>query len=188
MDPPDLDTIAESVAGCTKCPLHETASRAVPGEGNPAADVVFVGEAPGEHEDRTGRPFVGRAGGLLDELLGQVGWKRDDVFITNIVKHRPPANRDPSPVEQAACRVYLDWQILAVRPLLIVTLGRLSMAHFCGGGLFISKVHGRVYEWSGIPVVPLYHPAAILRNPTLRPVMDADFASLPGILTERIVS
>ncbi len=140
-----LDAIGAEVAACTRCPLHRTRTRAVPGEGTAATEVMFVGEGPGFNEDRQGRPFVGQAGALLDELLGSVGWSREEVFITNVVKCRPPENRDPEPEEIAACAPFLTRQLAALDPALVVTLGRFSMARF-NPGARIGQVHGTFCE------------------------------------------
>ena len=136
-----LEAIAAEVRDCTRCRLHATRTNAVPGEGDPSTEVVFIGEGPGQNEDLEGRPFVGRAGGLLVNLLGHIGWTRDDVFITNIVKCRPPGNRDPEPDEVAACAPYLHRQLEALDPAVIVTLGRHSMGRFMPGAR-ISQAHG----------------------------------------------
>ena len=136
-----LDEIAAEVAACTLCPLHKQRTRAVPGEGHPDTEVVFVGEGPGYNEDREGRPFVGQAGGLLNELLKQIGWRREEVFITNVVKCRPPGNRDPEPSEIAACAPYLKRQLEVLDPAVVVTLGRHSLQTFMPGAR-ISAAHG----------------------------------------------
>jgi DNA polymerase len=182
-----LATVAAEVRTCTRCRLHETRTNAVPGEGHPDTEVVFVGEGPGFNEDRLGRPFVGRAGDLLVKLLGSIGWTRDEVFITNIVKCRPPENRDPMPDEIAACRPYLQRQLQALDPALVVTLGRHSMGQFMPGAR-ISDAHGTVR-----PVDPatgardatayaLYHPAAALRTPAILEASRADVAAVPAAL------
>ncbi len=136
-----LEQIAAEVSACTRCRLHQTRTRAVPGEGHPDTEVVFVGEGPGFNEDRQGRPFVGRAGALLEDLLASVYWKRDEVFITNVVKCRPPENRDPEPDEIAACAPFLARQLAVLDPALVVTLGRFSMGRFMPGAR-IGQVHG----------------------------------------------
>jgi uracil-DNA glycosylase len=182
-----LAAVAAEVRTCTRCPLHQTRTNAVPGEGHPDTEVVFVGEGPGFNEDRLGRPFVGRAGDLLVKLLGSIGWTRDEVFITNIVKCRPPENRDPMPEEIAACRPYLERQLQALDPALVVTLGRHSMGQFMPGAR-ISAAHGTVR-----PVDPatgardatayaLYHPAAALRTPAIAEASYADIAAVPAAL------
>jgi DNA polymerase len=144
--------------------------------------VLFVGEGPGGRENESGRPFVGPAGRLLADLLLGIGWERSDVFITNVVKCWPPGNRDPLPDEKAACNGYLDRQIFALQPRIIVTLGRHSMEKFFGPGQGISRIHGTTARWRGILCCALYHPAAILRSPGLRRAMDEDFARLPALL------
>ncbi len=176
-----LAQVAAEVAVCQRCELHYSRRKAVPGEGPADAEIMFIGEAPGFHENVQGRPFVGAAGQFLDELLAQVGLSRDQVFITNVVKCRPPGNRDPRPEELAACEPYLDRQIAAIRPKVIVTLGRFSMAKFLPHAK-ISEVHGRPVRVRGLTVVPMYHPAAALHQPSLKPVVERDFARLPEIL------
>jgi uracil-DNA glycosylase len=184
-----LESIATEVAGCTRCPLHEQRTRAVPGEGHPDTEVVFVGEGPGFNEDQQGRPFVGAAGSLLNELLGMIGWRRSEVFITNVVKCRPPGNRDPEPAEIAACAPYLRRQLEVLDPALIVTLGRHSLQTFMPGAR-IGSAHGTVG-----PVDPatgagsalayaMYHPAAALRQNSLRETMRADMAGVPEVLID----
>lgn len=180
--PEDLEVIAQEVRSCTKCRLHETAKHGVPGEGNPQADVMLIGEGPGYHEDVQGRPFVGPAGQLLDELLAKAGLKREDVFITNVVKHRPPGNRDPMPDEKEACGEYLDRQIALIKPKLIVTLGRHSMASFFGPNAKISQVHGTSKPWRDIMAYACFHPAAALHQPRFREALEQDFANLPKAL------
>ena len=156
-----LEAIAAEVRGCTRCRLHEGRTQAVPGEGSPETEVVFVGEGPGQNEDEQGRPFVGAAGGLLTELLRSVGWRREDVFITNVVKCRPPGNRDPEPDEIAACAPYLARQLAALDPAVVVTLGRFSLGTFMPGAR-IGMAHG-----TSRPVDPATRRA---RCPGLRPV------------------
>jgi DNA polymerase len=184
-----LDAIRAEVAVCTRCRLHEGRTRTVPGEGTAATEVVFVGEGPGFNEDRQGRPFVGQAGSLLDELLASVLWSREEVFITNVVKCRPPGNRDPEPDEIAACAPYLTRQLEALDPALIVTLGRFSMARFRTGAR-IGQVHGtfRAAEAaSGAPralTFSMYHPAAALRQASLKQTLFTDMQGVPTALTE----
>jgi DNA polymerase len=184
-----LEAVATEVRTCTKCRLHETRTLAVPGEGSPDTEVVFVGEGPGFNEDRQGRPFVGRAGDLLTKFLATLDWKRDEVFITNIVKCRPPDNRDPEPDEVAACAPYLRRQLEILDPALIVTLGRHSLGRFMPGER-ISQAHG-----TARPVDPdsgarravafaLYHPAAALRSPDVAAQSYEDVASIPTALLE----
>ena len=164
-------------------PLKAVATQAVPGEGNPDTDIVFVGEGPGKAEDEQGRPFVGAAGKFLSELLASIGLSREDVYIANMIKHRPPNNRDPLPDELAAYSPWLDEQIAIIQPKLIVTLGRYSMAHFLGATLSISKIHGQPKRNAqGQVIMPMFHPAAALYRGDLRPVLMADFAKLPKVL------
>jgi uracil-DNA glycosylase len=182
-----LDDVAAEVRVCTRCRLHEGRTQAVPGEGHPSTEVVFVGEGPGFNEDRQGRPFVGAAGSFLAELLGSVGWRRDEVFITNIVKCRPPGNRDPEPDEVAACAPYLRRQLEALDPALVVTLGRHSLARFVPGGR-IGQAHGTtrpVDPETGArdaSVFAMYHPAAALHQGSLRQTLLDDMAHVPAAL------
>lgn len=162
-------------------PLKKSATKLVFGEGNAESKVVFIGEAPGYHEDQSGRPFVGVAGRLLDKLLTSVNLKRDDVYITNMVKYRPPENRDPLPSELDDFSPYLDQQLQIIDPLLIVTLGRFSMAKFLPG-VKISSVHGQPQKKGGRIILPLYHPAAALRNGAVLKQLEKDFQILPEIL------
>ncbi len=164
-------------------PLKATATQGVPGEGDPDAALLFVGEGPGKDEDEQGRPFVGAAGRFLTELIGSIGLKREDVFIANMVKHRPPGNRDPLPEELIAYAPWLDGQVAIIQPKLIVTLGRYSMAHFLGETLSISKIHGQPKRNKKDQVViPMYHPAAALYRGNLRPVLLTDFQNIPKVL------
>ncbi len=179
-----LSEIADEVKRCTLCELHRTATNAVPGEGNPEARVMFIGEAPGWHEDKQGKPFVGASGQFLTELIESAGLTRDEVFITNIVKHRPPGNRDPLPDEIAACAGYLERQIAAINPDVIVTLGRHSMNRYFPGER-ISKIHGKSKRVGTRLVVPMYHPAAALHNGSLRSTIEDDFKQLPRLLAEQ---
>lgn len=179
-----LADVREEVVGCTRCELHRSANNGVPGEGSPDARIVIIGEAPGWHEDKQGKPFVGNSGKFLTELLEKAGLKRDEVFITNVVKHRPPGNRDPLPDEIMACSVYLERQIAAIDPDVIVTLGRFSMAKYFPGEK-ISKIHGEAKDVGGRFVVPMYHPAAALHNGALRSTIEEDFQKLPRLLAER---
>jgi uracil-DNA glycosylase len=182
-----LEAIAAEVRGCTRCRLHQTRTNAVPGEGDASTEVVFVGEGPGQNEDREGRPFVGRAGGLLVSLLGHIGWGRADVFITNIVKCRPPGNRDPEPDEVAACAPYLQRQLEVLDPAVIVTLGRHSMGRFMPGAR-ISQAHGTTRHADpatgadDATVFAMYHPAAALRTPAVERESYEDVAHIPGVL------
>src|SRR5438132_5999974 len=162
-----LKEIAVEVSTCPLCDLCKTRTKAVPGEGNPHAKIMFIGEGPGYHEDKQGRPFVGPAGQFLDELLASINLKRSDVFITNVVKCRPPNNRDPLPAEINACDDYLERQIAAINPQVIVTLGRFSMAKFFGGEK-ISSIHGRARKIDGRICIAMYHPAAGLHQQSLK--------------------
>jgi len=177
----ELQALAERVRSCTDCRLHQARKLAVPGEGPVNATVMFIGEGPGFHENEQGRPFVGAAGRLLEELLASVGLTRQQVFICNVIKCRPPGNRDPLPDEIDACAPYLDEQIRLVNPRILVTLGRFSMARFFPGAR-ISAVHGRARTIGGRTVVAMYHPAAALHQPSLRATVEADFAALRPLL------
>ncbi|MDQ2654954.1 MAG: uracil-DNA glycosylase [Chloroflexota bacterium] len=178
-----LDEIAAEIRVCTRCELHRTRTNSVPGEGPADARIMFIGEAPGWNEDQQGRPFVGAAGKFLEELLGAAGLKRSDVFITNVVKSRPPGNRDPLPDEIAACAPFLQRQIDAIDPDVIVTLGRFSMAKWFPGER-ISKIHGQPKKDGKRLIVPMYHPAAALHQQALKATILEDFAKLPRILAE----
>ncbi len=179
----DLEQVAAEVRVCPKCELARTRTKAVPGEGQPRTRVMLIGEGPGWHEDQQGRPFVGNAGKFLNELLAKAGLRREDVFITNVVKCRPPGNRDPLPDEIAACAPYLERQIAAIDPEIIVTLGRFSMARWFAGER-ISKIHGQPKRDGKRLIVPMYHPAAALHQSALRGAIEEDFAKLPKILAE----
>lgn len=178
-----LQQIADEVRACTACRLHQSAMRAVPGEGPADAKVMFIGEAPGFHEDRQGRPFVGAAGQFLEELLGLAGLRRSEVFIANVIKHRPPDNRDPLPDEIAACSQFLDRQIATLNPLVIVTLGRFSMARWFPGEK-ISRIHGQPRWIGGRMIIPMMHPAAALHQPQYRALIEADFRRLPEFIAQ----
>ncbi|HEU4671974.1 MAG TPA: uracil-DNA glycosylase [Candidatus Limnocylindrales bacterium] len=184
-----LEAIAAEVRSCTACRLHETRTTAVPGEGSPDTEVVFVGEGPGMNEDRQGRPFVGRAGDLLTRLLSEIGWRRDEVFITNVVKCRPPGNRDPEPDEVAACGPFLRRQLEILDPALVVTLGRHSLGRFMPGER-ISRVHGTVRPVDpatgarDASVVALFHPAAALRSTDVERQSFDDVRRIPPILLD----
>ncbi len=183
-----LEAIAAEVRGCTRCRLSATRTRAVPGEGHPDTEVMFVGEGPGQTEDRQGRPFVGRAGDLLVKLLSTLGWRRQEVFITNIVKCRPPGNRDPEPDEIAACAPYLRRQLEVLDPAVVVTLGRFSMAHFRPGER-ITQIHGTHADAPASTgardalAYALFHPAAALRSAEVERQSYDDIAGLPRVLT-----
>ena len=171
-----LEIIAARVRVCTDCQLCQTRTNAVPGEGPPDARVVFVGEGPGAEEDVQGRPFVGRSGQLLRQTIRDVGWREEEVFIANVVKCRPPGNRDPEPQEIAACRHYLLAQIALIRPRLIITLGRFSMELLIDSKLKISRVRGQHMIKDGQLYLPTYHPSMILRNRNLLPEFQRDLA------------
>jgi len=181
---PELQEIAQLVGVCLDCPLSEARTLAVPGEGPENADLMFIGEAPGYNEDNQGRPFVGVAGQFLDELLASIGYSREQVFITNLVKCRPPSNRDPFPGEISACSKYLDEQIEIIRPKVIVTLGRHSLTKFMPGSI-ISKVHGKPCHQGRFILYPMYHPAAALHQHNLRHIVEEDFKAIPALLAER---
>jgi uracil-DNA glycosylase len=176
-----LKEVAEQTAVCTRCMLQHSRKNAVPGSGNPHAEIMFIGEGPGFHENEQGLPFVGAAGQFLDELLADAGLNREDVFITNVVKCRPPGNRDPQVEELEACKGYLERQIAAINPDVIVTLGRFSMGHFINNGK-ISGIHGKPFWSNGRMIVPMYHPAAALHQPSLRDVVKQDFARLSEMI------
>lgn len=178
-----LAEVAKEVSVCTKCNLHHSRKKAVPGEGPANAEIMFIGEGPGFHENEQGRPFVGAAGQFLDQLLAQAGLKRSDVWIGNVVKCRPPGNRDPQPEELAACDPYLERQIEAINPSIIVTLGRYSMGKFMPGAK-ISAVHGQMRRIGDRYVIPMFHPAAALHQASLKPAIMADFAKLPELLKQ----
>ena len=178
-----LKTIAEQVAVCTQCALNTSRKKSVPGEGPANAKIMLIGEGPGFYENEQGRPFVGPSGKFLDELLKAAGLKRSEVFIGNVVKCRPPSNRDPLPEELAACRPYLEQQIATINPQAVVTLGRFSMGHFLPNSK-ITAIHGRSSWVNGRLIVPMYHPAAALHQPALRDAIVADFANLPKILSQ----
>ncbi len=177
----EVEELYVEVRGCQRCDLARTRTLAVPGEGPLDSEVMFIGEAPGVNEDRQGRPFVGQAGAFLKELLGEAGLTRPEVYICNVLKCRPPGNRDPLPTEIEACGDYLGAQIRLIDPLLIVTLGRYSMSRFFPNQA-ISRIHGRPREANGRILVPMYHPAAALHQQRLRGVIIDDFRTLPELL------
>ena len=178
-----LAAIAAEIRDCTACRLYSGAQNPVPGYGDPQANILFIGEAPGAEEDRQGLPFVGRSGRYLDYLLELIGMKRKQVFITNVVKHRPPENRDPQSDEIVACKAFLDRQFTIIDPLVVATLGRFSMARYFPNAK-ISRIHGQPRYDAQRAYYPLYHPAAALRNPSLRYDMEADIRRLPEIVEE----
>ena len=178
-----LTQIAREVSACTNCALHHSRKKAVPGEGPAQAEIMFIGEGPGFHENEQGRPFVGAAGQFLDQLLQQAGVTRAEVWIGNVVKCRPPGNRDPLPEELAACDVYLEQQMAAINPSIIVTLGRFSMTKFMPGAK-ISQVHGQMRKVGERYVIAMFHPAAALHQASLKPAILADFGKLPELLKQ----
>lgn len=178
-----LAQIEKNIKVCEKCRLCKTAKNAVPGEGNPDSEIVFIGEAPGETEDLTGRPFVGRAGRLLETLLAKIEYTREDVWIGNIIKHRPPLNRDPLPDEITACQPYLTEQLKVMSPKLIVTLGRFALSYFYNDGK-ISRDKGSLIATAKYNVFPVYHPAAALRNPQMAKALEEDFLKIPRVLQD----
>jgi DNA polymerase len=177
----ELEELHQRIASCPDCDLCRTRTHAVPGEGPPNAEVLFVGEAPGFYEDQQARPFVGPAGRFLDELIASIGLRRDQVFITNVVKCRPPNNRDPLPGEIDACRKHLQRQIELIQPKIIVSLGRYSLAWFSPRDA-ISKVHGQAKVKDGVYFIPMYHPAAALHAGNMRKVIEEDFRKIPAVL------
>ena len=173
----DLTSISFQISNCLACNLSKERTNTVPGSGNPNADIMFIGEAPGFNEDRIGEPFIGRAGSLLEDLLDSIGLRKQDVYITNMVKCRPPKNRDPQKTELNSCKTYLDSQISTINPIVIVTLGRFSFGKFFPN-IPISKARGETKEWKGKIIFPMYHPAAALYNPSLKPRLQYDFQKL----------
>ncbi len=180
-----LGALAGEIAVCPKCDLSKTRTHAVPGEGSPNADMVVIGEGPGFHEDQQARPFVGQAGKFLDELLASIGLQRGDVYICNVIKCRPPNNRDPLPGETAACKPWLDRQLEIIKPKVIVTLGRFSMNRYFPGQS-IGRIHGQPKRVDDVVVVPMYHPAAALHQGSLRRTIEHDFQKLPAVLAEAL--
>jgi uracil-DNA glycosylase len=175
--------VAAEVRSCERCNLHKGRKLAVPGEGPAPCDLMFIGEGPGFHENEQGRPFVGAAGKFLEQLLGSIGLTRQQVFITNVVKCRPPANRDPLPEEMAACGSFLDEQIGVIDPKIVVTLGRFSMARWFQGES-ISRIHGQPRKFANLWVFPCFHPAAALHQERFRALIEADFLKIPDILSQ----
>lgn len=178
-----LKKLNEQVEKCTRCPLFETATHAVPGEGDPDSKIMFVGEAPGRNEDETGRPFVGRAGKLLTRLIESIGLQREAVFITSVIKHRPPKNRPPKPNEIEACRMWIDEQLSIIEPKLIIPLGRFGMERFLPGET-ITNTHGKLFTHDKWSIFPIYHPAYGLRGNRALAAIEADFQKLKGVLLE----
>lgn len=179
-----LTEISNAIRSCQLCSLGAFRTRAVPGEGPADAEIMLIGEGPGYHEDRQGRPFVGNSGKLLENLLASIKLTRDQVFITNVIKCRPPNNRDPLPKEISACTPYLQRQIEIIDPLLIVTLGRYSMGQFFPPTATITHVHGQPLALDKALVLPMFHPAAALRNPKWMAAMQADFLKIPDLLAK----
>ncbi len=178
-----LAQLAEQIRACQRCRLAQTRLHAVPGEGPDDAPLMLIGEGPGFYEDRQGRPFVGRSGELLEKLLASIGLARRDVFIANVVKCRPPDNRDPLPDEIEACRPYLDRQIELIRPRLVITLGRISMGRYFPGQS-ITRIHGQIRRVGETDYVPMFHPAAALRNPQWMTAIQQDFARLAPLVAD----
>jgi DNA polymerase len=177
----ELTDLYKEIQTCRKCILSQGRTNAVPGEGPEDADIMFIGEGPGFHEDRQGRPFVGAAGNYLNELLEKIGMKREDVYIANVVKCRPPGNRDPQPEEIESCRPYLDKQIDLIRPRLIITLGRFSMQRYFPGAS-ISRIHGQPKRVGNVIYYPMFHPAAALHQPRWRSLVEEDVLKIPELL------
>lgn len=180
-----LGEIGEQVSVCQKCDLATTRTHAVPGEGNPDSDIVFIGEGPGFHEDQQARPFVGQAGKFLDELLASIGLNRNDVYICNVIKCRPPNNRDPLSGEIEACAPWLEQQLETINPKVVVTLGRYSMNRYFPGQS-IGRIHGQPRRVNDVLIVPMYHPAAALHQASLRRTIQDDFKKLPTILEQTL--
>ena len=181
---PELEDIVRQIRGCHDCGLAEGRTNAVPGEGPENADLMFIGEGPGFYEDKQGRPFVGPSGQFLEELLASIDLSREQVYITNMVKCRPPSNRDPYPGEVGACSKYLDGQISLIKPKVVVTLGRHSLTRFLPGET-IGKARGRPRRMDGFTLYPIYHPAAALHRQSLRKVVEEDFKAILTLLAER---
>ncbi|MDY6917312.1 MAG: uracil-DNA glycosylase [Chloroflexota bacterium] len=178
-----LSELYREIAACQDCELARHRTRVVPGEGREDADILFIGEAPGWHEDQQGRPFVGPAGHFLDELLGSIGLTRKDVYIANVIKCRPPGNRDPAPTEMLACKKWLDRQIALIQPRIIVTLGRYSLAQAFPGES-IGKMHGTARKKDNVVYFAMYHPAAALHQQSLRKTIQEDMLRIPSLLAE----
>lgn len=179
-----LAGIAKEIERCTRCPLHKTRTRPVPGEGDPAARLVFVGEAPGRDEDLQGRPFVGAAGQLLTRMIEAMGLRRESVYICNVLKDRPPDNRAPLPEEVESCAPFLIAQLEAIRPRAICALGAVAARSLLGGPVSIVEVRGRRYDFHGIPVIPTFHPAYLLRNPSAKRLAWEDLKKVKKLLSE----
>lgn len=180
-----LDDLNSRISACTSCALSKSRSRVVPGEGSPTAEIMFIGEGPGQTEDQEGRPFVGRAGKLLDELIAGIPMRRQDVFIANMVKCRPPDNRNPEASEITACSGFLDEQLDLIDPVLIVTLGAVPLTRFAPRAK-VSSIRGQGFEYEGRRIMPTFHPAFALRNPDAVEQMREDFSKIPQALLEGI--
>jgi DNA polymerase len=178
-----LAQLCQEIANCRDCELAKHRTKVVPGEGREDAELLFIGEAPGWHEDQQGRPFVGPAGEFLDRLLASIGLRREEVYIANVIKCRPPQNRDPLPQEIQACRKWLDRQIEIIQPKLIVTLGRYSLARYFPN-MSISKIHGKAKKSGGVIYYPMYHPAAALHQGSLRQIIETDMLQIPRVLAQ----
>jgi uracil-DNA glycosylase family 4 len=178
-----LAQLCNEIIACRECELANYRTKAVPGEGAEDADLLFIGEAPGWHEDQQGRPFVGPAGQFLDQLLASIGLSREEVYIANVIKCRPPQNRDPLPVEIQSCRKWLDRQIEIIQPEMIITLGRYSLARYFPNQS-ISKIHGKPRKLQGVIYYPMYHPAAALHQGSLRQTIETDMLKIPKILAQ----
>ncbi len=181
LKPTTITALEHTVSQCEKCGLSKSRNHTVPGEGNYDAQIMMIGEAPGSNEDKTGRPFAGRAGNLLNELLDSVNIKRSQIYITNTLKCRPPSNRDPQQTEIDSCEPYLALQISLINPSIIITLGRFSFSKFFPN-ITLSKARGIFSEWNGIKILPMYHPAAALYNPSLKPKLLQDFQQIPSLI------
>jgi len=178
-----LARLCEEIIACQDCELSKYRTKAVPGEGAEDADLLFIGEAPGWHEDQQGRPFVGPAGQFLDQLLASINLRREEVYIANVIKCRPPQNRDPLPVEIQNCRKWLDRQIEIIQPQMIITLGRYSLARYFPNQS-IGKIHGKPRGSGGVIYYPMYHPAAALHQGSLRRTIEVDMLRIPQILAQ----
>jgi uracil-DNA glycosylase family 4 len=178
-----LAQLCEEITACRDCELSKYRTKVVPGEGAEDADLLFIGEAPGWHEDQQGRPFVGPAGQFLDQLLASIGLRREEVYIANVIKCRPPQNRDPLPAEIQSCRKWLDRQIEIIQPQMIITLGRYSLARYFPNQS-IGRIHGKPRKIDDVIYYPMYHPAAALHQGSLRRTIEADMLKIPQIVTQ----
>ena len=179
----ELTDLYAEIRICKKCDLSKGRTNAVPGEGPENAEIMMIGEAPGFHEDREGRPFIGPAGKFLDELLAGINLKRDQIYICNVIKCRPPQNRDPLPEEMDACKPYLDAQIALIKPKVVITISRFAMSRWFNDKK-ISEIHGKPRKFGNLVVLPMYHPAAALHQPSLKRVLEEDFKRVPEILKD----